>query len=259
MKKIKRKIEKVVSFLVSTLITAVYATSCIVFAESEITNETEEFKFNGDMNFDVVFVADASGSMKYADPKMISSQAMSLFMDMCDKNNCRAGYVVYSHELVDSHDLIELNNLASVEEIRNGIMNVEYLPDADTDIALGLTEAMRIQEKSSSGEERNPMIVLLSDGRTDLPKGPRTVEESDAELQQTIEQLTDESIPVYTIGLNYDGSVDSEQMKNIADSTGGKYSEAKDASELYNIIIDIFADYNNIEDEEITPTYEGHL
>ena len=48
---------------------------------------------------------------------------------------------------------------------------IKYDINNDTDIALGLTEAVKLlKEGKAFNSGRNPMVVLLSDGRTDLPK-----------------------------------------------------------------------------------------
>ena len=87
------------------------------------------------------------------------------------------------------------------------------------------------------------MVVLLSDGRTDLPKGPRTVEESQKELSKTLKEAVSLNLPVYTIGLNYDGSLDSATMNDIAEKTGGKFYETKSSDQLNGIIEDIYNDH----------------
>lgn len=205
-----------------------------------------DFVFYGDMNFDVVFVADASGSMAHADSEHLASEMMRLFIDMCDSRTCRAGCVVYSHVLEAEHELVDLNS-SSADELIGCINSIEYKKDSDTDIACGLTEAMNILESAEKLENRNPMIVLLSDGRTDLPKGPRTVEESESELVSTVDSLKQKNIPVYTVGLNMDESLDVATMTEIAEKTNARTFETKSASNLKDIIIQIFADFNNID------------
>ena len=219
--------------------------------------EPDDLEFNGDMNFDVVFVVDASGSMTFSDPDKLATETMNLFTDMCDEDTCRAGYVIYSHEIEDAQELLPLNNATAVSSFKSGIGGIEYLPSADTDIALGLTEAMCIQERGGGDGTRNPMIVLLSDGNTDLPKGPRTVEESQAELEQTMQQLVAMEIPVFTIGLNANGALDVAEMQRIADTTGGESYETSSADNLQDIIISIFAHFNHISDNPIDPDFEA--
>ncbi len=202
--------------------------------------------YEGDMNFDVIFVADGSGSMNYSDDKRLTAQAINMFIDMMD-NTCRAGYVVYSHELVSKSE----EGLISVSDekmtiMQSNIKEIEYRHDADTDISLGLTEAMGMHEQCAGQAGRKPIIVLLSDGNTDLPKGPRTEEESAAELESTLSTLAGSGIKVYTIGLNCNGSLDTDTMKRISDTTNAFSFETDSADELQNIINQIFADCSNI-------------
>ena len=87
----------------------------------------------------------------------------------------RAGYVYYSHVILDSVGLTDLST--GKDTLKKGMEAIKYDINNDTDIALGLTEAVKLlKEGKAFNSGRNPMVVLLSDGRTDLPKGPRTVE-----------------------------------------------------------------------------------
>lgn len=99
------------------------------------------------------------------------------------------------------------------------------------------------------------MIVLLSDGRTDLPKGPRTVAESQKELDSTVKEAVSLNLPVYTIGLNYDGSLDSGTMSTIASMTGGKFYETTSSSQLNEIVADILM----IIQKEEARSYRPHM
>lgn len=101
------------------------------------------------------------------------------------------------------------------------------------------------------------MVVLLSDGRTDLPKGPRTVEESQKELSKTLKEAVSLNLPVYTIGLNYDGSLDSATMNDIAEKTGGKFYETKSSDQLNGIIEDIYNDHTKGGSAELPSQYDS--
>lgn len=135
---------------------------------------------------------------------------------------------------------------------------IKYDINNDTDIALGLTEAVKLlKEGKAFNSGRNPMVVLLSDGRTDLPKGPRTVEESQKELSKTLKEAVSLNLPVYTIGLNYDGSLDSATMNDIAEKTGGKFYETKSSDQLNGIIEDIYNDHTKGGSAELPSQYDS--
>ncbi len=199
-------------------------------------------------NFDVVFVVDGSGSMKYSDPDRIYKEAVKLFLDMCEYDSTRVGFVQYAHVLRGLRELRPVAEISDRVAFKSAIDALEY--DGDTDIALGLTEAKRILLNAGSlNSDRHPIILLLSDGNTDLPDGPRTVEASNNELENTLMELQAFDVPVYAIGLNYNGKLNTATMEHIASSTGGTAYETKSADPLPEILSEIFA--KNIESGEI--------
>ena len=214
-----------------------------VSASSEAAEDSQDkkgFADNGSMNLDVMFVIDASGSMLQSDPKKVALDAFNLFADMCDET-CRVGYVVYTHKIKDSEDLTSINDNENLEKMKKKIEGIVYDPKGDTDIALGLTKAMNTLDESTKEDEyRRRAIVLLSDGNTDLPKGPRTVKESKEEMKKTLALLGEKQIPVYSIGLNYNNSMDKKELSKIAARTEGRDYETKSSDELTGIISDIF-------------------
>lgn len=231
--------KRLISFVMVLLITV----SC--FGISVIAVDSDAPDDNGQMNLDVVFVIDSSGSMAEADPNRVAVDAFRLFIDLCD-DSCSVGYTVYSEKIKEAENITHLDqqHLSSLKEKINQINTNPY---GDTDIALGLTKAMELhQANKNTDEKRKKTIILLSDGNTHLIEGPRTVEESKKELEATLKALNESGIPVYSIGLNYDGTLDKKESENIAAKTNGKAYETKSSDELPAIIADIFADVYQI-------------
>ena len=221
--------------LITVIIMLLTCLSTAVSAE-ELTEED-----SGQMNLDVVFVLDSSGSMNESDPNRVAVDAFSLFTDLCDES-CSLGYTVYSEKIKESEEITPLDkkHLAS---LRDKITSLNTNPYGDTDIALGLTKAMSLhQANKDTRENRKKAIILLSDGNTHLIGGSRTVAESQKELDTTLQKLNESNIPVYAIGLNYDGTLDKKETQKIASKTQGKAYETKSSEELPAIIADIFGD-----------------
>ena len=85
-----------------------------------------------------------------------------------------------------------------------------------------------------------------------MPKGPRTVAESAAEMKETLAKLKERHIEVYCVGLNVDGSLDKKDIEKISAATGGKAYEIDGSEKLTNTISDIFvniSDMNGIDRE----------
>ncbi len=233
------------SLVISIFILAGWLMAFPVSAEDDETSE------NGSMNLDVVFALDASGSMVYSDPNRIALDAFSLFVDLCD-DTCAVGYDVYTNTLMDSDEIKSIKDSESLEHMKNKIKSISYDSNGDTDIALGLTQAKKMFDTGENNDYRKRAIILLSDGNTDLPKGPRTVEQSKREMEMTLRDLSEQNIQVYSIGLNSDGSLDKQELENISQTTGGRSYEIDGSEKLTNIISDIFSnisDMNGIDRE----------
>ena len=245
--------KKTARFLVMLLLLVVTCVTGIPVKAEEATPSTED-----NLNLDVIYVIDGSGSMERADPEYMAPTAGKLFTELCASSaeGTRAGYVYYSHVILDSVGLTDLST--GKDTLKKGMEAIKYDINNDTDIALGLTEAVKLlKEGKAFNSGRNPMVVLLSDGRTDLPKGPRTVEESQKELSKTLKEAVSLNLPVYTIGLNYDGSLDSATMNDIAEKTGGKFYETKSSDQLNGIIEDIYNDHTKGGSAELPSQYDS--
>ncbi len=250
--------KKFLSVLLSvlTVICACFTLTVYAAEESSQTDDSSEEETNayidsGQMNLDVIFVLDASGSMLTSDPNKVALDAFNLFTDLCDES-CNAGYVVYTEKIKTSNPPVSLKDKKTLEKLKKNISDIEYDPNGDTDIALGLTKAMKMHDESKTGSNRKKVIILLSDGNTHLINGPRTVAESNKEMLSTLKSLSEKNIPVYSIGLNYDGTLDKKELQKISNQTKGKSYETKTTDELTAIASDIFSDIYQLDGTELS-------
>jgi Mg-chelatase subunit ChlD len=212
--------------------------------EDDLIDEQPEEPEDNETNFDIMLVLDVSGSMNRADPDRLAPMAANLFIDMFMNSNSRAGYVLFSNQINASSDFESILTLQDRTSFKNRL-NRAWRIRGDTDIALGLRTAkefiLKAQEEDSP-IERLPLIILLSDGNTDLPRGPRTVEESLEELEELKLEFFEMGVPIYVIGLNFDGSLDIEFLTQIATTTRARMYETDSAINLPLILFDIYAD-----------------
>ncbi len=191
-------------------------------------------------NIDVVFLLDSSGSMKESDPEDIRIEAIKMFLDMAQVKGNKVGLVAYSENIVREHNLDSINSAGDKDRIKDMASNIAF--GQKTDTGMGLSEAVKLMD---SGHEKNhkPIIILLSDGKND-PQ--RKLEESTKDLNSALDTAKSKGYPVYTIGLNYDGTVDKAQLDQISNSTKGKNYITNTASNLPNILTDIYADNSKL-------------
>ncbi|MGN1457074.1 MAG: VWA domain-containing protein [Acutalibacteraceae bacterium] len=232
-----RSIRKSLSMI---LVIFVFFVSCL--SVSVNAEKPEDYDDDGKMNLDVVFVLDASNSMLSSDPNRVAIDAFNLFTDLCDET-CGVGYTVYTEKLKASSEIVSLDNKKNLEKLKKDISDIEYDPYGSTDIALGLTKGMNIHSQNQNTDNnRKKAIILLSDGNTYLENGPRTLAEANKEMNSTLKTLNSRNIPVYSIGLNYDGTLDKKELQKISKETNGKSYETTTSDDLITIISDIFSD-----------------
>ncbi|NGZ78029.1 vWA domain-containing protein [Saccharibacillus alkalitolerans] len=188
---------------------------------------------------DAVLVLDASHSMEESDPEGVSAEAMRLFIDMLPEEGSRVGIVSYTDVVQRETALLEIRGGADKQELKTFIGGLERGPFTDTSV--GVTEAVRMLLR---GEEagRDPLIVLMADGNTSLDsEGTRTPADSAAQLAEAAGQARDAGIPIYTIGLNADGTLNRTALESLAEETGGKAFVTSSAADLPDILSEIFA------------------
>ena len=185
---------------------------------------------------DVIFLADVSGSMKTNDPDGIALDMVKAFIDTVHIQNIRIGFVAYNDKIVSSSSPVSIVELSERERLKELIDTVSY--SGNTDIGLGLMNAYQSMPEE---EGRNRIIVLISDGESDL-KGSntgRTLEQSNQELLWTVEQCREEEVPIYTIAFgSYEGS--KEMLADIAEQTGAGTYSASSPELLIEVLYDIF-------------------
>lgn len=243
-----RHMKKILTVLLAAVMLICMSVSAVWAEGEEVAQQTTA----DNMSFDVIFAIDGSGSMKKSDALKLRLTAGRLFTEMTYSNTSRAGFVQFTNIIMDSQGLTDLSTEDSKASFRDRLSGLQDSVKGswDTDISLGLTQALNLlKEGDSFNGDRNPMIILLSDGNTDLPNGPRTVEESNAELTGTLSEAAFLGVPIYSIGLNYDGKLDVDYMQNIANQTGGAFYNITTATDFNKYMTDIFG---NVADGDLT-------
>jgi len=192
---------------------------------------------------DAVLIIDVSWSMAEADPDRIANYATSMFIDMLNAERDRVGLVAYAGTVTMYRELVSLTeeNTAYLHELIAGLRYASW-----TDHPLGLLEAIRILAEAHT-YGRQPLIIFLTDGNLSLnPNGSRTVPEAEADKALAIELAQHHGFPIYSIGLNYDGTLDRRYIEVVADATGGLAFETYNAEDLPDIMTAIFAEMISI-------------
>ena len=225
----KRPILRAASLIVTLALLAGLVTSLTLASDA------------GRFDLDVIYVIDNSGSMLSADPNKLALSAANLFIDMCEDSDSRVGYVMFTHEIQAEQPLTDIQTFS--EQLKQAISETSYNPVGNTDIALGLERAYELLERDALGgkSSRTPVVILLTDGNTDLPGGvPRTTQASLAALEEIKQKYAAEGLPIYSIGLNFDNRLDIVEVSKIAEATGAMSHEVSSADRLPAVLRGIY-------------------
>lgn len=205
------------------LILACLLLAAPVFAEEEM-NRTGK-------RYNVVFVTDESGSMKYTDAKKLRYDAIHRFVALMAQHGNYLGSVTFDDDLRPSYPLRAIDGFGDKEAFMSHIRSFD--PNGDTNIGLALEEALKLLDEAQSNE--NPsVIILLSDGNTDL-KSEEAMDESLDMKAEAIEKARQKGYQIYTICLNSNGKANASELQQIAQATGGEFREVKNAEDLEKI------------------------
>ncbi len=191
--------------------------------------------------YNVVFVIDASGSMKSTDGSQWRHEAIDLFMGLATDTGNYMGAVVFNDGIVAQMDLQEINGkdmkTALSQQLRNSAVT------GDTDIGSAIQTAVDMLDSS-----RNPnipsVIILLSDGNTDFPSDSTgaLLQQSNANKQDAINRARQNGYPIFSVCLNANHTANTEELADISNSTAGQFVEVNEAEDLK----EVFARFYNI-------------
>jgi Mg-chelatase subunit ChlD len=197
---------------------------------------------------DVTFVMDYSGSMTANDRDHTATGMVKAFVDTVHSADIRIGFVAYNDRIVSSAAPVSVKTQEERDSLKGQIDSAGY--SGNTDIGLGLSYAYGLSGQDSG---RKRMIVLISDGETDL-KGSttgRNMDNSNADLKNTVDACQSQGIPIYTVAFGkYDGN--KEILKEIAKQTNaGNYTVEKPET-LIEVLYGIFNSNMAYRIQEIT-------
>lgn len=184
--------------------------------------------------FDFMLAIDSSGSMLATDytPNRIEAakRAALLFVDNLPERST-VGVISFA-----GVSFIKQKPTSDIEKIKNAIQNISIEPVGGTAIGSAIITSANLMAES----EKPKVLILLTDGQNNV--GPS--------IETAIEYANDNHITVDTIGigteegggfpnLTFVSKLDSDTLKIISNSTGGKYYEARNETELSDIYRDI--------------------
>ncbi|GGO00544.1 vWA domain-containing protein [Saccharibacillus kuerlensis] len=187
---------------------------------------------------DIVLVIDNSESMLTTDPQNLRFSAAKDLIERMDAEK-RVSVFVFDDIPQMVQPFVSIATESAKQQVYTKIDGIE---DAiyGTDIAEALTETMghiREQGESTSGA----MVILLSDG------------ENETDVSSVLSDYRSGRVPVNTIGLGAEGG-DFPLLRDIADRTGGTYTDVANADQISLAFQDI---YRNLDDHTLLTDRTG--
>lgn len=211
------------------------AMSLLLFSITAMYCRAEETAMaKEDLN--IVFAVDHSGSMNEQDASRMISKVLQVFTDTMHGENIRIGYLAYNDTVVAQKVPVEVDQEEQRQALKQRIANAENR--GETDIGLGLKEAYRLMD-GCSGKK---MVVLISDGETDLARSDtgRTEEDSEQDIEEVIQLCQAEGTPVITVAFGKEYEGEEAVLRKISARTGGESYGADRPEELVAILYDLF-------------------
>ena len=229
------------------------ASALLLFCTSAFRCQAQETAMaKEDLN--IVFAVDHSGSMNEQDAGHIIPKMLQIFTDTMHGENIRIGYLAYNDKIVARKTPIAVDQEDKRLALKQTIADAENR--GETDIGLGLKEAYHLMD-GCSGKK---MVVLISDGETDLARSDtgRTEQDSEQDIEEIVQLCQAEGTPVVTVAFGRDYEGEEAALKRIADQTGGESYEADRPEELISILYDLFhTDFSYIVREITDSVYDG--
>lgn len=191
----------------------------------------------GNMNLDIVFVIDCSGSMINNDPERLAVELSKNFVDKLRDNDDRAAVVTFTETSRIVNTLTDDKNT-----LKSALDAVVYDYWGMTDGTTGIKSALDIIE-SSSAEYK--YILFLTDGADTRRR---------YSYETLIQSAKDNGVIIYTIGI---GLAEEDTLMEIASGTGGAYYKAT-AGTNSEEVLNLEEVYRQIAEEAIDMTTDSN-
>ena len=184
---------------------------------------------------DSVIAMDSSGSMKKTDPEELRKPAAKLFINLLNDDD-QLSVISFSEE---AHPITILSRL-NTETNKNRALRAADKTSSNgayTNIYAAIKKAIEFLRTSHS-MNRQPIILLLSDGKNDVGATDLSQELNDKIKTELVPELIKYKIKIYSIAFTSDS--DQTLLQEIADATNGHYALAENDEVLHKIFARMF-------------------
>ncbi|MDH5425742.1 MAG: VWA domain-containing protein [Gammaproteobacteria bacterium] len=183
---------------------------------------------------DAVVIMDSSGSMKKSDPDSRRKPAAKLFISLLNSED-RVSIMSFSD---NGYPITYLNTLDNDKNLQLTLDATDKVSNKGiyTNIHAAVERAYKILSENKS--ERDPVIILLSDGKMDVGNDEKSQALSAQLIEETLPKLNTEKIKLYSIA--FTENADKELLTRLSESTGGFCKVAENDEALHLAFTSIF-------------------
>ncbi len=184
---------------------------------------------------DTVVIMDSSGSMKVTDPKQLRKPAAKLFISLLDAED-KLSVVSFSSKAWPITFLTQLDSEKNISKALSATDKISH-KGVHTNIHSAIEKGIEFL-KHSHLENREPIIILMSDGQIDVGNAEKSAQLRKQILEDLLPKLIEHNIKIYSIAFTEDS--DQELLQQIAEATDGRYALAASDDVLHKVFSKIF-------------------
>ncbi len=229
-----RKVSSIIFIIITIILSSTLLTNANVLGETQNMRNSQPYNR-------ILFVIDCSNSMNYHDQSKLVNEIVKMFLDGAYSENTDIGFVTYNDNILNTYPLTPISEATNREVIKAEIDKIVRFGSTDIGMAINYGMDMFINDPR---ENSKPIIILFSDGETDLTytKTGRTYNDSLEEENAAFEKSKKINCPIYSVGLSKDASLNTTYLSKIAENTGGKRYEIQNSGELLESFKTIFSE-----------------
>lgn len=184
-------------------------TLCLLFSQSVYASENRGMDKKA-----IIFLLDASGSMKTNDPQKYAVDSIAQLIYTLP-SDYEVGFVAYNTEICASQSLLGNSQRSRIMEAAQSLSYENY-----SNAGAGLLQAVEMLQSCSADDKS---IVMLSDGEF-LMEDEESTEHSYRTYQEAVEKAVQEEITIHVIGLGKDmENTENSIFQAAAQTEGGIY------------------------------------
>lgn len=184
---------------------------------------------------DIIFVLDNSGSMKKNDPKFITKQVVTNFVNSIGKR-FRLGMVIFGKKATLVEPLVGITTPEDASRFLNSLDRINY-QGKFTNTPAGVERAV-YELKTDGRETARKVIILLTDGIVDTGDKASDLEREKWLGDELTQVCRGENIRIF--GIAFTDNADFRLIQTLASKTKGEYFRAYSAKDIPGVFKKVY-------------------